>query len=32
MSNRKVKISDIIDFVNASASELSEVSDHDNDN
>ena len=32
MSNRNVKISDIIDFVNASDSELSELSDDDNDN
>ena len=32
MLNTKVKISDIIDFVTASASELSEVSDHDNNN
>ena len=32
MSNRKVKLSDIIDFVTASDSELSELSDDDNDN
>ena len=32
MSNRKVKISDIIDFVTASDSELSELPDDINDN
>ena len=32
MSNRKVKISDTIDFVNASDFELSELSDDDDDN
>ena len=32
MSNRKVKISDTIDFVNASDCELSELLDDDNDN
>ena len=32
MSNSKEKISDIIDFVTASDSELSELSDDDNDN
>ena len=32
MSNRKVKISDIIECVTASDSELSELSDDDNNN
>ena len=32
MSNRKVKISDIIDFVTASDCELSKLLDDDNDN
>ena len=32
MSNRKVKMSDIIDFLIANGSELSKLSDDDNDN